>query len=140
MLVRLCIGEVPPKNLAIWRRLYDLRSGSRLPATLIRSSNRVIPAVVDEIAFQTRRNLAQRALADVIPFTRANEHSIRQGAEQLLRGKVPKTLSPRFLVSASRHALHAGADLPRLSRLVITHLAASFDSKRQFVMPKDLAA
>ncbi len=140
MLERLGFGEEAVRMRAIWRRMYDLRSGSRLPVTLIRSSNRVIPAVVDEIAFQTRRNLAQRALADVIPFTRANEHSIRQGAEQLLRGKIPKTLSPRFLVSASRHALHAGADLPRLSRLVITHLAASFDSKRQFVMPQDLAA
>ncbi|SFK57230.1 hypothetical protein SAMN05216302_100991 [Nitrosomonas aestuarii] len=140
MLDRLGFGEEAVRMRGIWRRLYDLRSGYRVPATLMRSSNRVIPAVVDEIAFQTRRNLAQRALADVIPFTRANEYSIRQGAAQLLRGKVPRELSPRFLVSASRHALHAGADLPRLSRLVITHLAASFDSKRQFVMPQDLAA
>lgn len=140
MLERLDFEQEAARMRSIWRRLYDLRSGHRLPATLVRASNRVIPAVVDEIAFQTRRNLAQRALADVIPFTRADEHSIREGAAVLMQGKVPAELPPRFLVSASRHALHAGADLPRLSRLVITHLAHSFNSRRQFVMPHEIAA
>lgn len=140
MLERLGFGQEAAKMRSIWKRLYDLRSGHRLPNTLMRASNRVIPAVVDEIAFQTRRNLAQRALVDIIPFTQANERAIRQGATLLLRGKVPTELSPRFLVSASRHALHAGADLPRLSHLVITHLSTCFDPKRRYVMPQDKAA
>lgn len=140
MLERLGFGQDAAKMRAIWRRLYDLRSGHRLPVSLVRASNRVIPAVVDEIAFQTRRNLAQRALVDIIPFSEADERDIRLGAKALLQGRVPKGLSPRYLVSASRHALHAGADLPMLSKLVISHLATSFDTTRQFVTPRVLAA
>ena len=53
----------------VWRDLYDPRRGHRLPAPLLRLSPARCPAVVDEIAFQTRRGLGQRALADIIPFT-----------------------------------------------------------------------
>jgi hypothetical protein len=41
-----------------------------MPVPLVASADGLIPHVVDEIAFQTRRNLAQRALIDVMPFRR----------------------------------------------------------------------
>jgi hypothetical protein len=41
----------------------------------------LIPHVVDEIAYQTRRNLAQ-PLADIVPFTREDQQAIRAGATQ----------------------------------------------------------
>jgi hypothetical protein len=37
---------------------------------------------------------------------------------------VPSDLPPRFLLSASRHALGLGGDLHELSRRVTQHLAA----------------
>ena len=41
------------------------------------SAGTLLPHVVDEIAFQTRRNLAHRALADVIRFRREDEEAIQ---------------------------------------------------------------
>lgn len=106
----------------IWRKLYNPRAGHRLPGSLIQSKSKVIPEVVNEIAFQPRRNLAQNSLADIIRFNMDDERAIRKGAAYLVRGVTPTDLPPRFLVSASRHALHAGARLPELSKQVIRHL------------------
>jgi hypothetical protein len=86
-------------------------------------ARRAIPAVVDEICFQPRRNLAETALASVIRFSRDDEAAIRRGALRLGRGQWPADLPPRFIVSASASALEAGADLPTLSRLIIANLS-----------------
>ena len=86
------------------------------------TSDRVIPEVVDEIAFQTRRNLAQRALADIILFSQGDQAAIQKGARYLLEGKV-LNLHPRHLVSAAGYALATGKIPPRqLAKLVIDHL------------------
>ena len=61
----------------VWRRLYDVRSPHRMPQRLLASVPGTVPQLVDEIAFQTRRNLAQHALADVIPFRRSDEDAIQ---------------------------------------------------------------
>jgi hypothetical protein len=106
----------------VWKGLYQPRQGSRIPAALLTSAPHAIPAVVDEIAFQTRTALAHRALADVIPFTREDERAIRLGARSLASGRVPTNLPPRFLVSASRYALALGAPAQALSEAVIRHL------------------
>ena len=107
----------------VWKKLYQPTRGHRIPATLLATAKTIIPQVVDEVAFQTRRNLAQRALVDVIPFTRQDEQAIRQGATVLSRGQVPADLPPRFLVSASRYALERGASARAISDLVIRHLS-----------------
>jgi len=107
----------------VWKGLYDPGKGHRIPARLLDTASRTIPHVVDEMAFQPRRNLAQRALVDVIPFRRADELAIREAVGSLARGIVPPDLPPRFLVSASRYAVEKGASLPDLSRTVITHLS-----------------
>jgi hypothetical protein len=94
-----------------------------MPARLLQLGHRTIPHVIDEIAFQPRRGLAQRALADIIRFSRDDEREIRRGAASLVRGVVPADLPPRFLVSASRYAIGQGAAARQVSRLVTHHLA-----------------
>jgi hypothetical protein len=106
-----------------WTKLYRPARGNRIPPGLLSSAGTAIPQVVDEIAYQTRRNLAQRALADVILFERADEQAIRRGALALARGAVPTDLPPRFLVSASRYAVGAGVPAQALSEMVIEHLS-----------------
>lgn len=118
----------------VWTRLYHPAKGQRIPERLLQSWPRAIPNVVDELAFQTRRNLAQRALVDVIPFTKQDEQAIRRGAIYLARGVIPEDLPPRFLVSASRYALGRRVSLPALSRIVIgylSNLAAGVASRRE---------
>lgn len=125
MLARMGFAGESGRLARVWTRLYHPAEGHRMPAALIVSAPSAIPAVVDEIAFQTRGALAHRALADVIPFGREDERAIRQGARLLARGRVPSHLPPRFLVSASRYALSLGAPAKGVSDAVIRHLTAN---------------
>lgn len=122
MLKRLGFSTDAAKAREVWRDLYGSGRTGRIPEPILTSANAVIPAVVDEIAFQPRRNLAQRALVDVIPFGREDEARIRRGAVALVNGKIPD-LPPRFMLSASRFALTMGASAQPLSEAVIQHLA-----------------
>lgn len=122
MMRRMGFPESAQKAERVWRQLYNPGHGHRLPPALLAATPHVIPAVVDEIAYQPRRNLGQHALADAIPFTRADEAAIRRGGIAIAAGRVPP-LPPRFLVSASRFALESGGDPTRIARLVIHHLA-----------------
>ena len=106
----------------VWGGFYNPVRGHRMPPQLIGTARTIVPEVVDEIAFQTRRNLGQRALADVLPFTRDDEAAIRRGGMRLARGQVPE-LPPRFLVSAARVALQLGGTPQTVSDVVIAHLA-----------------
>jgi hypothetical protein len=107
----------------IWRTLYNPNRGARMPAWLLKAIPGVVPAVVDEIAFQPRRNLAEKALASVIRFSPEDQNAIRRGAFDLKAGKPPIGLPPRFVVSACRYALEAGAQPESLGALVIDLLA-----------------
>jgi hypothetical protein len=107
----------------IWTRLYDPRRGHRIPKLLLSEARQAIPAIVDEIAFQPRRALAERALASVIPFRRDDQAMIRRGAMRLARGRVPDDLPPRFLVSAASYAIEAGAKAKDLHQLLLPRLA-----------------
>ena len=126
MLRRLGFEEDALRLRRVWTELYNPRRFHRLPARLLMTSSRIIPEVVDETVFQTRRNLAQRAVADVIPFTAADERAIKSGAQALVRGIVPADLPLRHLVSAASYALASGRVDPRsLAERVIDHLNAS---------------
>jgi hypothetical protein len=124
MLHRLGFEEGAIRVRRTWTTLYNPARGHRLPVGLLHTSRETIPQVVDEVAFQTRRNLAQRALADVIPFGPADERAIQQAARSLRQGVVPADVPPRFLVSAARYAIVKGAPPPELSQKVITHLSS----------------
>jgi hypothetical protein len=107
---------------ATWRTLYAPQRGHRIPAELLRFADKTLPAVVDEVVFQSRRNLAERALVRVIPFTPADQARIVHGGRVLVEGRVPADLPPRYLVSACRYALAHGACAHRLNQLVTDHL------------------
>ncbi|KVA15269.1 hypothetical protein [Burkholderia ubonensis] len=124
MLRRLGFGADATKLLRVWQGLYRTNAGHRIPAPLMTSAPRLIPEVVDEIAFQTRRNLAQRALVDIIPFRPDDEAAIRDGARRLVAGRDAE-LAPRHLVSAAHYALEGGGIAPqRLAQCVIAMLTA----------------
>jgi hypothetical protein len=122
MLRRIGFGAEGDRLRRVWQTLYNPGQFNRIPPRLLLTSERVIPEVVDETAFQTRRNLAQRALVDIIPFTEVDEEAIQAGARRLLEGRVPN-LPPRHLVSAAGYAMATGRIPPRqLANLVIEHL------------------
>ena len=123
MMRRMGFPEEAARAEKVWRRLYDPSRGHRIPPALFAAVPRAIPAVIDEIAYQPRRGLGQHALADAIPFFRADEARIRRGGITIAAGRVPTDLPPRFLVSASRFALESGADPNTISHLVIGRLA-----------------
>ena len=123
MLRRMGFREDSEALSGIWRTLYNPSRGNRLPDWLMKAAPKAIPAVVDEIAFQPRRNLAEKALASVIRFTPADQVAIRRGAFDLRAGNPPIGLPPRHVVSACRYALEAGAEPERLGVLVTRHLA-----------------
>jgi hypothetical protein len=123
MLRRMGFGDHAKSLHTVWKTLYDPRRGHRLPRLLLAESKRAIPAVVDEIAFQTRRALAERALASVIPFTREDQATIRRGGLLLARGRAPVNLAPRFLCSAARYAIEAGLPPRTLNELLLSRLA-----------------
>jgi hypothetical protein len=123
MLRRMGFTKEGDRLRRFWRTLYNPQQFNRLPPRLLATSDRVIPEVVDETAFQTRRNLAQRALADIIPFSQEDQATIKAGARRLVRGKVPANLPPRHLVSAAGYALATGRIPPQqLAGRVIDHL------------------
>lgn len=123
MLHRMGFTRDATRLQAVWNELYDPARGHRIPAILLRESGRAIPAVVDEIAFQPRRALAERALASVVPFSRADQAAIRRGGLALRHGRLVRNLPPRFLVSAALYAIEAGADMPRLNGQMLDILA-----------------
>ncbi|HYQ46583.1 MAG TPA: hypothetical protein VER11_31660 [Polyangiaceae bacterium] len=125
MLRRMNFPAEAARLRGVWTTIYDPARGHRLPGPLLQGAPRVIPEVVDEIAFQTRRNLAHRALADVIPFSPADEDSIRHAATRLERGEAESELPARFMLSAASYALARGRTAPAaLSRLVLRSLNA----------------
>jgi hypothetical protein len=122
MMRRLGFEGEATRLLRVWQGLYRPQGRHRIPQPLIASAPRLIPEIVDEIAFQTRRNLAQRALVDVIPFRRSDQEAIQQAALVLERGGAPE-LAPRHLVSAAHLALERGRiPAPLLARRVIERL------------------
>jgi hypothetical protein len=122
MLRRMRFADDARRLAAVWTRLYQPRRGHRMPELLLREAPRAIPALVDEIAFQPRRALGERALASVIPFRREDEAAIRRGAMAFKQGRAPD-LPPRFVVSAACYALEAGANPRDLHGLVLSRLA-----------------
>lgn len=141
MLRRMGFGDDAARAERVWRTLYTRGRGHRLPPRLLQTAGRSIPQVVDETAYQPRRGLAQRALVDVIRFTAADEREIRRGAASLQRGRVPADLPPRFLLSASRHALDFGGDLHALAQRVTRHLAEiAAENRHEAGIPTLMAA
>ena len=116
----------------VWRTMYDAYAPGRIPGALIGTATKLVPQVVDEILFQTRRNLAQHAVADVIRFTPADESRIRDGARLLAAGQPQRVqLAPRHLVSAAHYALATNRIAPAaLAESVTRLLTGDADAER----------
>ena len=125
MLRRMGFNSQARRIQRIWGSLYARHvPRGRVPPQLIATAARIIPHVVDEIAYQPRRGLAQRALVDVVPFTAVDEQAIQRAAAEIGRGRLPADLPPRFAVSASRYAFERRMGEPRaIARTVLTSLA-----------------
>jgi hypothetical protein len=125
MLRRMGFARDARRIQRIWAALYARHVPSgRVPAALIATASQLIPHVVDEIAYQPKRNLAQRALVDVVPFAAVDEQRIQRAAPDIARGSLPPDLPPRFAVSASRYAFERRMASARvISRTVLTGLA-----------------
>lgn len=125
MLRRMGFARDARRIQGIWGTLYARHiPRGRVPPTLMATASRIIPHVVDEVAYQPKRGLAQRALADVVPFALADERTIQSAAPAIARGVLPPELPPRFAVSASRYAFeHRMAEPAAISRTVLTGLA-----------------
>jgi hypothetical protein len=126
MLRRMGFSRDAAELARVWHTLYRVRPTDRLPPALLASAPKMARSVVDEIAFQTRRNLAQHALSDVIPFHRADEEAIKEASRRLAEGRLPPIeLAPRHLVSAATYAFNReGVGAHALSRRIVNHLAA----------------
>ena len=122
MLRRMGFEEYAANLLNIWTTVYRPSRGHRIPRILLTEASRAIPAVVDEIAYQPRRALAEQALAGVITFSRSDQSAIRRSGMLLAAGKPPGEIPPRFLVGAARYAIESGADVRDLNRLMIARL------------------
>ncbi len=123
MLHRLGFSQESDRMRRVWQGLYNPQQGHRMPMNLLLTADQLIPQIVDEIAFQTRRNLGQRALVDILPFTATDQQAIQAGAQDLVQGQIPPHLPPRHLVSAASYALVTGKIPPQtLANRVIQHL------------------
>jgi hypothetical protein len=126
MLERMGFGADAQKARTVWAKLYNPHvERARLPPALLQTAPRLIPHVVDEIAYQTRRGLGQRALVDVIPFSGHDQRNIEVAARAIESGRVPPELPSRFAVSASRYAFDRAVAPPNaIARTVLAALAA----------------
>ncbi len=109
MLRRMNFSRDADRLNRVWGSLYQPERGHRMPQSLLGSARRIIPEIVDETMFQTRRNLAQRAVADIIPFDRSDQAAIRRASLELIQRRADRIdLPPRHLVSAASYALASG--------------------------------
>jgi hypothetical protein len=135
MLRRMGFAAEARRVASIWSQLYARHIGrGRVPRMILTSANQIIPHVVDEIAYQPRRGLAQRALADVVPFRAADQREIQRAATAVAQGTLPPDLAPRFAVSASRYAFDRSLGPSTLiARTVLTGLARRGAAQREQV-------
>jgi hypothetical protein len=126
MLRRMGFARDAAELSRVWHTLYQVRPTDRLPPGLLARAPQMARSIVDETAYQTRRNLAQHALADVIPFGQADEDAIKAASRRIAEGSLSQIeLPPRHLVSAATYALNREGGPPHaVSRRVINHLAA----------------
>ena len=133
MLQRMGFAAAARRIQRVWGTLYSRHVPSgRIPPQLIATATEIIPHVVDEVAYQPRRGLAQRSLVDVVPFAARDEQAIRRGASAIARGSLPDDLPARFAVGASRYAFEERmAEPTRIARTVLEGLAARGAASRQ---------
>jgi hypothetical protein len=87
-----------------WTRLYPDPSSGNLPAPLLSTFPRAVPAVVDAICFTPYPSLGGKSLADAIRFGAKEQQMIEEAARRLAAGVDPGIIPARFLIGAVRQA------------------------------------
>jgi hypothetical protein len=124
MLQRMGFPSEAKATAQVWRKLYGAHAPGRMPQALLASAPQLIPHVVDEIAFQPRRGLAHKTLADIVCFSARDEGLIRRSARSIAAGVMPSELPARFVPSASRYAFECRLASPaKIARTVLQELA-----------------
>jgi hypothetical protein len=89
----------------LWSRLYpDPRRGG-IPAPMLGTLPKAVPAVVDAICYSKFPELGGKGLAEVIRFEAKEEQMMQEAARRLAAGTDPGIIPARFLIGASRIAL-----------------------------------
>lgn len=101
LLRRLGFARIAERTEALWRRMYPSPGGS-IPAALVRTASRAIPAVVDAICFTRFPSLGDKQLAEVIRFAPKDQTMIAEAAMRLAKGIDPGVVPERYLISAVR--------------------------------------
>ncbi len=122
MLRRMGFQSDAKRLRSIWKALYAQAAHQRVPQDLLASAAKTVPLMVDEIAYQPRRMLAQRGLADMISFRKADQAKIVRGGHRFAAGHVPQ-LPPRWLIGSARLAIAEGADAAKIGAALTKALA-----------------
>lgn len=113
----------------LWKALYGRAAMRRMPQDLRASAKVAVPLMVDEIAYQPRRMLAQRGLVDIIRFTASDQARIAKGGKLFLAGRIPN-LPPRWLIGSARLAIADGGHASEIGEALTKRLAGIAASQR----------
>jgi hypothetical protein len=87
-----------------WTRMYPDPARGNLPAPLLSTWPRAVPAVVEAICFTPFPSLGGKSLAATIQFGAKEQQMIEEAARRLAAGVDPGIVPARFLVGAVRWA------------------------------------
>jgi hypothetical protein len=104
LLRRLGFAALAERYARAWTRLYPQPSRGSLPAPLLATFPRAVPAVVEAICFSPFPSLGGKSLAAAIQFGAKEQQMIEEAAQRLAAGVDPGIIPARFLIGAVRSA------------------------------------
>ncbi len=90
---------------ALWSRLYPNPRPGTIPAAMLATLPKAVPAVVEAICYSKFPELGGKSLAEVIRFEAKEEVMMQEASRRLAAGTDPGIIPARFLIGASRIAL-----------------------------------
>jgi hypothetical protein len=124
LLARMGFPDTARQYEKTWRSLYPSSSGTTIPAEMLRSWPRAVPAVVSAVCYTPFPSLGGKSLREVITFEPRHQLMIEEAARRLANGTDPGVVPERFLIGAVRTALDRRMASPeRLMRNFYTELA-----------------
>jgi hypothetical protein len=105
LLRRMGFPETAAAYERAWRRLYPSTREGSMPAQLLRTWPRAVPAVVDAVVETRFPSLGRKSLRQVITFEPRHQLMIDEAATRLAKGIDPGVVPERFLIGAVRVAV-----------------------------------
>ncbi len=88
----------------MWQRMYPNPRTGTLPRALLDTFQEAQALVVDTVCFRPYKELGNKCLAQVIPFSVKEQQMIEEAARRLAAGNDPGIIPARFLIGAVRYA------------------------------------